>query len=167
VQNAARIADFDVPAELGRAAGQEVIEDALLGPRHPQARHHAIGVDQAADDIGHLKGRLVHGRRSTQIVESLQRTLHRRDTFATDMRIDGGAVDPCMPEEGLHSTKVGACFQVMRGEAMAKCVWSERLTHNRSAFRNEVSHRISGHVTTGNDTGKEPVLRAATLVVAP
>ena len=57
---AAGIAGIDVAAELGGAAGCEAAQDALLGLRHPQARHATIGSGQRTDDVGHLEGWLVH-----------------------------------------------------------------------------------------------------------
>jgi len=59
------IAFLHVPAELGCAAGSDCVQDALLSRRHTQTWHDAVGIGQAADDVGHLEGRPIHATLSS------------------------------------------------------------------------------------------------------
>ena len=62
------IAGIDVATKLGGTTGCEIAEDALLGLRHPQSRHPAIGRGQGTDDVGHLERWLLHWELSAAVV---------------------------------------------------------------------------------------------------
>ena len=117
----AAVADLDMPAQRRRAASRQGLQDVMFGQRHRCAAGAQVLRPMPSNDVGHFEvWPIVHGRLPVTHLarQHVQRAGGGSYVGIGDVRVQRGCFKPLMSQQLLDREQIGACLQVMGGEAV-------------------------------------------------